>query len=353
MAGYGIISSLIGGGVDMAVSTLNNYLASEREAEARQRNYTFNESAANMADKRTRALYNDLYSPKAQIEQLQAAGLSPSVFYGDGGGISGQAGAQGQGTTGIAPNVFGADPLKGAQVANLLAEAGLKEAQKNELNGTNAMGQAKIENMLAEAGYKKEAAKLAKVQQYGQELDNYIRENGTSAELDIIRAKAQTLCYKSEIAFEELEQAKLLTEFNKETYTVRVQEEGEKLRSLTQSILESMSRVKLNATQIEQCKALTEKAYNDITLSWAELDVEKKRSQSYIKYLNEKTDYISKEYEAVLKGLEIRETQMIISSILDGMKSIAIGCMAYSSLSKAIMGAAGNYIAGNTTSWAW
>lgn len=103
-------------------SAWDNALASMRENKARRENYMYNEMSAMNADQRTRALYNDLYSPGAQLGQIKEAGLSPSLFYGDGGGIAGQSGAQGAGAAGISPNVFGVDPLAGAQIELLKAQ---------------------------------------------------------------------------------------------------------------------------------------------------------------------------------------------------------------------------------------
>ena len=63
-------------------------------------NYTYGEKAANASDQRTRALYTDLYSPKAKVQQLKEAGLSVGLMYGNGGasGTSSTSGAQGTGS---------------------------------------------------------------------------------------------------------------------------------------------------------------------------------------------------------------------------------------------------------------
>lgn len=112
---------------------VNNIMAEKREGRARAENYRYGEMAADMADTRTRALYGDLYSPSAQVKQLREAGLSPSLFYGDGGGISGQTGAMGSGSGNISPNVFGFDPITSAQIANINADTRLKQNQANNV----------------------------------------------------------------------------------------------------------------------------------------------------------------------------------------------------------------------------
>ena len=74
------------------INNLNNELQMERT-------FGFNERAAKNADARTRALFTDLYSPEAKIQQLKDAGLSVGMRYGQGGvsGTSSTQGAQGAG----------------------------------------------------------------------------------------------------------------------------------------------------------------------------------------------------------------------------------------------------------------
>lgn len=129
-----IVGAGIGAGANIFGTILGNEYAAQRESEARQENYQYNERAAENADARTRALYNDIYSPQAQLQQLKTAGLSPSLFYGDGGGISGQAGAQGAGAGGISPNVFGAPIFDFAQLAKTIAETKLINAQEENIS---------------------------------------------------------------------------------------------------------------------------------------------------------------------------------------------------------------------------
>lgn len=61
----------------------NNSIGLITGAINRRLNYKYNEMAAENADKRTRALYNDIYSPKALLGQYAEAGLSPSLMFGE------------------------------------------------------------------------------------------------------------------------------------------------------------------------------------------------------------------------------------------------------------------------------
>lgn len=68
---YGLGTAAVQLGGSIFGGALNNHFAELREQKSRQENYEYNEMAANSADERTRLLYNDLYSPSAQIEQIK------------------------------------------------------------------------------------------------------------------------------------------------------------------------------------------------------------------------------------------------------------------------------------------
>lgn len=143
-----VVSSGIQAGANVGMTVMNNIAAAKREMEARRANYYYNEAAANNADARTRRLYTDLYGPQAQLEQIKAAGLSPSLFYGDGGGISGQTGAQGAGAAGISPTSFGIPEINFAGMAKSMAEIGLIKAQTKKTEAETK--QTDLENALQE-----------------------------------------------------------------------------------------------------------------------------------------------------------------------------------------------------------
>lgn len=128
-----IFGTFAGAGAAM----VNNSIAQGQGQYAREENFIYGEKAARNADKRTRQLYNDLYSPQAQIQQLKDAGLSPALMYGGGSGGSGQAGAMGHGAAGIAPQTFGVNPLEMAQIGLIGAQTEkVKEETKNTQEDT-------------------------------------------------------------------------------------------------------------------------------------------------------------------------------------------------------------------------
>lgn len=178
-------------GANAIFTQYNNIKAAEREAEARRQNYLYGELAAQNAHLRTMDLYNKLYSPKAQLQQLKDAGLSPSLFYGDGGGISGQAGAQGTGASGVNPNVFG---IPNADLGNLA----MNMAQIEQIR-------AATENTKADTAKKQEETQNVELDNARKKLENsqfadeyevlhawYANEDGSSTSLTELAERSET-----------------------------------------------------------------------------------------------------------------------------------------------------------------
>ena len=157
-AGFGV-GAVINAGASVA-NTLINQAYAERN---RERNFVWNEKAANNADKRQRAQYFDLYSPQAMMEQYAAAGLSPSMMMSGGQSAVGQSSAQGnqsQGIQGAYPTAQVFDPIAAAQIANINADTKLKESQaKNTDKDTELKGQ-EILNLIADTNNKKAENRL-------------------------------------------------------------------------------------------------------------------------------------------------------------------------------------------------
>lgn len=110
---YGTFASAA---MNIGQSFLNSYLSRQQTMEDRRQNYLYNEAAANNADLRTRALYNDFYSPEALLRQYKEAGLSPSIMFGGTPGQGGMAGAQGAGSSGQQSIYYPINLLEAAQV---------------------------------------------------------------------------------------------------------------------------------------------------------------------------------------------------------------------------------------------
>lgn len=117
-------ANLMLGGANIANTLINQAFAEHN----RKRNFYWNEKAADIADQRTRAQYQDLYSPQAQMEQYAAAGLSPSMM------MSGGQSAVGGTPQGAQGGIQGPYPSGQLLDPNAAADIALKIAQKRNLD---------------------------------------------------------------------------------------------------------------------------------------------------------------------------------------------------------------------------
>lgn len=130
-----LLDTIFGGAINAGIGAINNAWARDLQHEAREENYKLGEKAAENADKRTRALYKDFYSPEALLRQYKEAGLSPSMMFGGTPGQGGTSGAQGSGAQGPGAVFSPMSLLEGAQMANLAAST---EKTKAETEKTKA-----------------------------------------------------------------------------------------------------------------------------------------------------------------------------------------------------------------------
>lgn len=188
MSAYG--AAILGGAINVGTTLLNNALAENREKSARGDNYFYGEMAANNADKRTRALYKDLQSPQAIMQQLKAAGLSPSLMYG--GNMQGSVGqgAQGTGAAGVSPTTYGVNQLDAAQLELINAQTKKTEAEAKNIDVNTNKQQAEIDKIIEET-------KNEQLKQVYNELNNTLTQmdvnlKGTYAEEQIKADLAKT-----------------------------------------------------------------------------------------------------------------------------------------------------------------
>ena len=123
-----MLGTLLGIGASFGGNLFNNFLSGQRAEEDRARNHYYNELAADAADRRTRLLYSDIYSPQAQMKMIREAGLSPSIYYGGTPGQGGMSGAQGGGSN-IQTPYMPVSLLEGAQLKQIMAETEKTKAE--------------------------------------------------------------------------------------------------------------------------------------------------------------------------------------------------------------------------------
>lgn len=149
-----LLGAIAGGVLGLGQTALNSEIARRQSEADRAANYRYGEMAANNADKRTRLLYQDFYSPQALLTQYREAGLSPSMMFGGTPGQGGMSGAQGSGASGpqtpfVPPSIV-ESALAMAQVDKLKAETRKANAEAATEEGTNDRGAAEISKIVQE-----------------------------------------------------------------------------------------------------------------------------------------------------------------------------------------------------------
>lgn len=245
-------------GMGMGTAAFNNWLAQEREREARWENFKYNEAAADFADKRTRALYNDLQSPRALLSQYREAGLSPSLMFSGGGAGGGMTqGAMGNGTSGVMPTTYGVSPAEVAQTQLIQAQARLANAKANTEEGTNQRGQAEISELIGKSNnvaLKNQWQEYENVIKY---LDAKLKEQTNDDYIEIAHLKVQELEANKKKLVEEARSAKVKADIDEKT-------ENDVIKFVQQQVSEQYSRILLN-------KCMQWKAFADIKMSQAQM----------------------------------------------------------------------------------
>lgn len=300
----------------------NNAAAAEREAAARAENYAYNEKAAENADKRQRAQFNDMYSYSAQVREMKKAGLSPSITFGGGGGQGGASAPQGGGAAGVAPNVFGLPPVDFAQITQALANANLAEAnaqktkaETNTINGENARGIAEIQQIISQAGYNKAAEALAEANTAYQELKTFVGWQTADSDIQTAARAAQKLLHEADKAYEEATQAGLKTSFDKETYGKRIEQAGADL-ALT------YAECALKGSQKQYTDEQKNALKTQILQSWVEIGIKYKEMLIHGSSQRAAQRYLEDSIKAKNKELDIKETEMWLDFGIDCANSV-------------------------------
>lgn len=323
-----IFGTVAGGLMNMMGGVFNNYYAQEQIGYDRQQNYKYGEMAANNADKRTRALYADFYSPEALKRQYREAGLSPGMMFGGTPGQGGISGAQGTGAAGPTTPYMPVSILEAAQAANLMAQT---EKTKAETQVIKPLAEASIQQALADAGLKRASTAVADAEAAGLAIDNYVKENTKEASIYQICELADKAGYDAQKAFEEMRTAKVLADVNEATYNEQVELRKKEVAALAQSISESKSMQRLNEEQRKKVYNDILQAWEQIDINWKELEVSQQQADTYTEWINKQIPIIEKQLEAKFKELDIEKKRMVIDAVTGTLKSLAFGAMATAS----------------------
>lgn len=249
-------------------------------ATSQKQSYKYNEMAAENADKRTRQLFHDLYSPQAQIRQLQEAGLSSGLMYAKGGiGGSGQAGAQAAPAQSQVGNLFDLQNAKlvDAQIKNIEADTNKKNAETKGIGATTRKTDTEIENLLEQKG-------LIQLQKDYQALCNdiktyekvYVQET-TETNIGIQERTLENLTSQGKKLAEEAKTAGADAIVAQSTINERIIAATQQVALNKMQLAAMKSNVRLNEATIEKIKAdiFNNAEYLKLTEAKNEQEIEK------------------------------------------------------------------------------
>lgn len=337
-AGGGIISSAINAAANIGTSYMNNKMAEEREHKAREENYQFNEMAADAADARQRSQWEDMYSIGAQARQYKENGLSLSAMYGGGTGQSGASAPQGQGAGGVQPNVFGIPPIDFAQIGLIAAQTKKTEAETNTINGENARGAAEIGNLLAEKGYKNAAANLAQADAAIKEIEAFVKTQTMDADVQIAFASARKMNEETNKAYYEATREGLNVIYDAETMPIRIEQAGADLANTYAEMVLKASEVSLNEQKKTTLSQQIKQGWAKIAIDYHQLKINEKSQRAQQRWYEEQIDVLNREIGIKEQkmwldfGIDCAETVIKLADLITDMVPVTAAAKAVSHL---------------------
>lgn len=278
-------------------------------------NYKYNEMAADNADTRARALYKDLESPMATISQLKEAGLSPSLYAsGNVGGSIGANGAQGQGASGVSmPNGM-MSPIDIAGIEVQEAQARKLNAEADELEGLNKMGQAKIAELFASAGLKDAQKVYTEAETRMQNIENYIADETKEFSIAKIKYNASEAEHNANKAFWDAENAQFEWTWNVETYEQQKEKLANEMALLAAQAAYANSGAELNAEEKKHIKDFAQAAIDNAT-------AHKESATQYGNYVANVKDIAQKELEVRKDELNVKKWEIGVNAFTDVLQA--------------------------------
>lgn len=324
--GNDLLGSAINGVGNFLTSMYNNKQAEKREAAARAENYKFGEMAADAADARSRALYNDLYSISAQMQQAKDAGLSPSVYASGGlNSISGH-GAQGTGASGVNPTVYGVNPIDISQIR-------LNNAQARKLNADATVQEetgiekanAEIKKLYADTLSSEASTTFINSQTEWQNLMNEFKEESWTYDMQTVKGNAQKVvdeCTKLQV---EIDQAENDLQLSYQTFWTKVAQEEKTLELITNQVLNAQKDLQLKDEQKKNIIADTKNTYYQMNLAYSRYWQDEKRLNAEIENIKKQYALDVKKYNLDLHEERNKVAQGYLNTIFNGIGTILHG----------------------------
>lgn len=193
-AGAGLMNTLLQSGLNKGTMADQAQYNLDLMRQSQKGQYLYGEAAANNADKRQRALYEDYMSYKAQVRQLEEAGLNKALMYGGGGsGGAMPTGQNGGGASASAGSVsaLGVNP---EQIGGILAQAEVNKsiAEKNYADAASTRGEKGTVGAAQINALAKDAS-LKTAQEVGLQIENGQKKALNDAQIKLIQSQSNAL----------------------------------------------------------------------------------------------------------------------------------------------------------------
>lgn len=314
--GFNAIGSAIGGAI--------SYAYAKKMAKL---NYKLNEKAADNADARRRALYTDFESPLATIRQLKEAGLSPSLYASGGidGSIGSTAGAMGGGTAGMSMPSVAMSPIDISTMELQNAQARKLNAEADELEGKNAMGEAKIADLFASAGLKGAQKALTEAETHMQNIENAVADQTKEYSIAKIKYNAREAEYNANKAFWDAENAQFVWNVNVQTAQAQIDKIVNEAVEVANRAAYELSGARLNDAEAKAVKEYAESAIKNA-------DAHKESADAYGRYVDNYKTIATQELEIRKDELNVKKWDIAVGAFTDilqaGMHMIGLNMFA-------------------------
>lgn len=262
----GVISSTINAGVGLALQNNQQEFAREQAERDAAMTFMYGEWAANAADQRGRAMYEDYMTPLAKRQQLEKAGLSVGLMYANGMGVQGSAsnGAQGSGAHQNTPIVpyqnlgieFDLAQIKKtkAEIENINASTNnIKEETRGKGLQNDITESVGLDTAIQNLDYLSQKTKESKANTELTELKGTFQDiQNQMAEIDLknypsqARIKLQSLLQDYKAAGYRLKSERIKAKFNEETYDETIRQFNLQGQIMVQDYLQKKFNIELN-----------------------------------------------------------------------------------------------------------
>lgn len=314
-----LLDTLIQGAMNIGSAAISNGMAAERENAAAQRNYKYGELAAQNADRRTRALYQDLQSPEAMMRQIKEAGLSPSLMFGGGGvgGMSVPQGAQGGGSSGISPTSYGVDPVQLAQIENIKADTKLKEAEAETESGTNERGKAEVDKLINQVNNEWLTGEIRALDVMLKNFDVAIKGATGGTEISIKEQELENMIAEADNLRATLRSLKARGKVDEESANAIISYYKNRVIEQQADIMLKRAQSRLALANVSMSDAMAQKLLNDIVVNNEFIEISKRRVKVDEDKLKEQVKQWCIENGLKERGQNIAIADMVLDFILD------------------------------------